>query len=668
MQLSGFRWTLVTNMEHFSHAMAFSNPLALEGAEKRTPLQTVGAVLPFLWPRDRRDMQARVVIALACLMLGRVANVYGPIVLKDLIDRLEGLTLSGQAALSLTEPALVTAFGLALMYALMVLLPGALTEIRSAVFNPVSEYAQRTIGLKAFEHLHSLSMRFHLDRHTGGLSRAIERGTRALQQVTGLFAFNIAPTLFEITLVCVYLAWSYPPQYVLTILAAVAAYMAFTLLFTEWRTKFRREMVAQESRATTIGVDSLLNFETVKYFGNEKFEAHRYEDALIRYMNASVKSQNTLGMLNGGQLGIRVLCQLLILALAIADYAAGQLTLGELVMLNTFMLQLFIPLGFLGSSYRMIRQSLIDMEFLFQLLDLTPEIQDKPGAKPLQVSQGKVKFDKVSFDYDYNGEGYNGKTTLDGKATLQQVSFEMAHGKTVAVVGPSGAGKSTLSRLLYRFYEPVQGSISVDGQDIQQATQESLRQAIGIVPQDTVLFNDSIRYNIRYGKPDASDAEVEAAAKQAAIHDFVMSLPKGYDTRVGERGLKLSGGEKQRVAIARTVLKNPAILVLDEATSALDIKTEREIQAAIQEVAKARTTLVIAHRLSTVVNADEILVLSQGKIVERGTHTQLVSADGIYAEMWRRQKEAADEIEKLQEILAGDEALALQAETSDLPK
>jgi ATP-binding cassette subfamily B protein len=628
--------------------MAFSDPLTIEGVEKRTALQTVKSVLPFLWPADHVGMRLRVVVAIGCLLLGRGANVYGPIVLKDLIDGVESLVEN--ASVVGQQQAIVGLLILAGIYGLMVLLPGMLTELRAAVFTPVSEYAQRLFGLKTFRHLHELGMRFHLDRHTGGLSRAIERGQRALQQTTGLFAFNIAPTLFEIAIVSTYLGVSYHPKYVLVILTAVVAYVGFTLLFTEWRTKFRREMVKQEGRANTIGVDSLLNFETVKYFGNEQYEADRYNDALLQYMGAAVKSQNTLGMLNGGQLVVRVICQLVILVLAINDYAAGSLTTGEVVMLNTFMLQLFIPLGFLGSSYRMIGQALVDMEYVFQLHDLTPEIEDREGASALKVGQANVRFESVSFRYDRD------------RAVVNNVSFEIPAGSTTAVVGASGAGKSTLARLLYRFYDLQGGTISIDGQDISSVTQKSLRDNVGIVPQDTVLFNDTIRYNIRYGKPDASDEQVEAAARTASIYEFIASLPQGFDTRVGERGLKLSGGEKQRVAIARTILKDPPILVLDEATSALDIKTEREIQAALLEVSRNRTTLVIAHRLSTVVNADEILVMADGEICERGTHTELVAAGGTYADMWRRQKEAADEIEKIQEILGSDELHTLQIE------
>ena len=643
-------------MEHFSHNMAFADPLSIEGAPKRTAWQTIKSILPFLWPKQRPDMQARVAIAVACLLMGRTANVYGPIVLKDLIDGLEALVRTTQSIEITVNPssAIAGLVSLALLYGLMIFLPGALTELRSAVFTPVSEFAQRVIGLKTFSHIHDLSMRFHLDRRTGGLSRAIERGTRALQQITGLFAFNIAPTLFEIGLVSVYLAVTYPIKYVSVIIVAVVGYIAFTLLFTEWRTKFRREMVGQESRATSIGVDSLLNFETVKYFGNEKYEADRYNDALLKYMDAAVKSQDTLGILNAGQLIARVLCQVTILVLAVQDHAAGQLSTGEVVMINTFMLQLFIPLGFLGSSYRMIRQAMVDMEYMFQLLDLNPEVRDHTDAAPLKVNQGEIQFKDVSFTYER------------GRKVLSDINFSIDEGQTVAVVGPSGAGKSTLSRLLYRFYDTQEGGIFIDGQDITRVTQASLRNTIGIVPQDTVLFNDTIRYNIRYGNPLATDKEVENAAKLASIHDFITSLPQGYESRVGERGLKLSGGEKQRVAIARTVLKNPKILVLDEATSALDIKTEREIQAALEEVAKNRTTLVIAHRLSTIVNADEILVLSAGKIIERGSHLSLVKADGTYAEMWRRQKEAAEEIEKIQEIFTGDELKSLQIETDKL--
>ncbi len=639
-------------MEHNPHAMAFSDPLNVEGVEIRTPLQTIRSILPFLWPENYREMRFRVVVAIGALLIGRCANVYGPIVLKNLIDGLESLVRN--APLLNQQNAINGLLILAGTYGLMVLLPGMLTEIRAAVFTPVSEYAQRVFGLKTFKHLHELGMRFHLDRHTGGLSRAIERGQRALQQITGLFAFNIAPTLFEITIVSTYLANAYHPKYVLVILFAVVGYIGFTLLFTEWRTKFRREMVLQEGRATTIGVDSLLNFETVKYFGNEQYEADRYNDALVQYMGAAVKSQNTLGMLNGGQLVVRVLCQIAILVLAVNDYAAGTLTTGEVVMLNTFMLQLFIPLGFLGSSYRMIRQALVDMEYVFQLHDLAPEVEDIPHALPLQINTANVRFDGVKFSYEKDRD------------ILKDISFEIPAGRTTAVVGASGAGKSTLARLIYRFYDIQGGRISIDDQDISLVTQESLRNKVGIVPQDTVLFNDTIRYNIRYGNPDASDEQVESAAQTASIHDFIVSLPQGYDTKVGERGLKLSGGEKQRVAIARTILKDPPILVLDEATSALDIKTEREIQAALLEVSKNRTTLVIAHRLSTIVNADEILVMGDGEILERGTHTELVNADGSYAEMWRRQKEAADEIKKIQEIFGSDGLQILQVEANKL--
>ena len=631
-------------MEFLAHDRKANDALSLEGGVQRSALQTILSVLPFLWPKNEVEIRTRVVIALGCLLIGRTANVYGPIVLKDLIDGLSAL-IPGTDGVDIAGAGLL---GLVLLYGLTVMLPGLLTEIRAAVFTPVSEFAQRTIGIRAFEHLHQLSMRFHLDRHTGGLSRAIERGTRAMQQIVGLFAFNIGPTLFEIFVVCLYLGYGYPLKYVGVILIAIACYILFTLFFTEWRTKFRRKMVAEESRAMTIGVDSLLNFETVKYFGNEQYESKRYDHALKEYMGAAVKSQTTLGVLNGGQLLVRVCCQIAILVIAIDDYSNGMLTIGEVVMLNTFMLQLFIPLGFLGSSYRMIRQALVDMEFLFQLLDLEPEIRDKANATDLEVRDGEVQFTGVNFGYEPE------------RSVLSDVSFTIAPGTTTAIVGPSGAGKSTLSRLLYRFYDVNAGKVAVDGNNVADVTQASLRSAVGIVPQDTVLFNDTIAYNIRYGRPDATEQEVFDAARLASIHEFILSLPKGYETRVGERGLKLSGGEKQRVAIARTVLKNPPVLVLDEATSALDIGTEREIQAALKEVSKNRTTMVIAHRLSTIVHADEILVMDKGSIVERGSHNELLALEGIYSVMWRRQKEAADEIEKLKKVLDEDELKALK--------
>ncbi|MBT3565373.1 ABC transporter ATP-binding protein/permease [Pseudomonadales bacterium] len=631
-------------MEFLAHDRKANDALSLEGGVQRSALQTILSVLPFLWPKNEVEIRTRVVIALGCLLIGRTANVYGPIVLRDLIDGLSAL-IPGTDGVDIAGAGLL---GLVLLYGLTVMLPGLLTEIRAAVFTPVSEFAQRTIGIRAFEHLHQLSMRFHLDRHTGGLSRAIERGTRAMQQIVGLFAFNIGPTLFEIFVVCLYLGYGYPLKYVGVILVAIACYILFTLFFTEWRTKFRRKMVAEESRAMTIGVDSLLNFETVKYFGNEQYESKRYDHALKEYMGAAVKSQTTLGVLNGGQLLVRVCCQIAILVIAIDDYSNGMLTIGEVVMLNTFMLQLFIPLGFLGSSYRMIRQALVDMEFLFQLLDLEPEIRDKANATDLAVRDGEVQFTGVNFGYEPE------------RSVLSDVSFTIAPGTTTAIVGPSGAGKSTLSRLLYRFYDVNAGKVAVDGNNVADVTQASLRSAVGIVPQDTVLFNDTIAYNIRYGRPDATEQEVFDAARLASIHEFILSLPKGYETRVGERGLKLSGGEKQRVAIARTVLKNPPVLVLDEATSALDIGTEREIQAALKEVSKNRTTMVIAHRLSTIVHADEILVMDKGSIVERGSHNELLALEGVYSVMWRRQKEAADEIEKLKKVLDEDELKALK--------
>lgn len=623
-------------MRGFGSQAFSSQDLHLVGASKRSAFQTIRDVLPFLWPEKYPEMRFRVVMAFSFLILGRLANVYGPIVLKDIIDSLDGMVPAESFDLYAASGEIQPVLWLALIYGCTIMVPSIMVELRSAIFLPVSEFAQRLMALTTFRHLHDLSMKFHLDRKTGGLSRAMERGTRGLQQVIGLFAFNIAPTLFEISLVSIYLGVNYHPKYVAIILVAFVAYILFTLFFTEWRTKFRRQMVAQESRAMSIGVDSLLNFETVKYFGNERYEADRYDDALEGYMDAAIKSQNTLGLLNGGQVLVRVACQLAILVLAILDYADGNITTGEVVMLNAYMLQLFIPLGFLGSSYRMIRQSLIDMEYMFQILDVKPEISDKEDASELVVKGGKIEFDQVCFAYETERTIFN------------SLSFTVQSGSTVAIVGPSGAGKSTIARLLYRFYDVASGSVLIDGQKVSDITQVSLRKAVGIVPQDTILFNDTIGYNIRYGRPDATDEEVEAAARLAAIHDFILTLPAGYNTQVGERGLKLSGGEKQRVAIARTILKDPPVLLLDEATSALDIHTERDIQSALQNVAEGRTTLVIAHRLATVVNADVIIVLDKGVIIEKGNHEQLIEEDGLYARMWQRQQEAVEKLENLE--------------------
>jgi ABC-type transport system involved in Fe-S cluster assembly fused permease/ATPase subunit len=579
------------------------------------------SLLPYLWPRDSVEMRLRVVLAFACLIVAKLANVYVPILYKGAVD-----ALGGEAGVAVAIPV-----GLIVAYGLVRVMSMAFSELRDAVFAKVAQRSIRRVALTVFRHLHALALRFHLERQTGGLSRSIERGTRGIHTLLSFMLFNILPTLLEILLVCTILWGLFDIWFALVTLVTVVAYIAFTMLVTEWRLKFRREMNEMDNRANTKAIDSLLNYETVKYFGNEEHEARRYDTSLRRYEKAAVRSYTTLSLLNIGQGAIISVGLTVVMYMAGRGIVQGTMTVGDFVLVNTYLLQLYQPLNFFGFVYREIKQSLTDMEKMFELLSVEREVADVPGAAPLAVRGGTVAFEDVSFGYDPR------------RPILHGVSFTVQAGRTVAIVGPSGAGKSTISRLLFRFYDASGGRIAIDGQDIREVTQQSLRAAIGIVPQDTVLFNDTIYYNIAYGRPDASPAEVEQAARLAHIHDFVMALPDGYQTMVGERGLKLSGGEKQRVAIARTILKRPAILLFDEATSALDTHTEREIQANLREVSRGRTTLVIAHRLSTVIDADEIIVLERGRIVERGRHADLLERGGRSAEMWVRQQSAEAE-------------------------
>jgi ATP-binding cassette, subfamily B, heavy metal transporter len=598
-------------------------------ADEGSVFSTIRNLWSYMWPENRPDLKLRVVLAIAALLASKVATTLVPFAYKGIIDSLDGTNPDQTLILGLAIPVV-----LVIAYVVGNIIDAGFQQLRDVLFASVGQHAVRKLALQTFHHMHRLSLRFHLQRRTGGLSRVIERGTKGIETVVRFAMLNIMPTIVEFVVVSVIFVWMFGVSYLGVLVVMIWAYLYFTIKASNWRIAIRRDMNESDTDANGKAIDSLLNFETVKYFANEQMEAQRFDKAMAGYERSAIRIWTSLGFLNFGQAVIFYGGFLIISIMAILGVMNRTLTLGDFVLLNTFLLQIYRQLNFIGFVYRELRQGLTDIEEMFKLLDQDPEIEDSPGAKPLAVTGPVVRFEDVTFHYDPD------------RPILKGVSFEVPAGKTVAIVGPTGAGKSTISRLLFRFYDVTGGRITIDGQDLRDVTQTSLRSAIGMVPQDTVLFNDTIGYNIEYGRPGASEEDVREAARMAQVGPFIDSLPKGYKTPVGERGLKLSGGE-QRVAIARTILKAPSILILDEATSALDTKTERDIQAALDEVSRNRTTVVIAHRLSTVVNADEILVLRDGQIAERGNHMALLQQDGLYAQMWNRQREANEAAELL---------------------
>ena len=604
--------------------------LKQDGAANAVPSsRPLQELMPYLWPQGRSDLKARVLASLVLMVIAKIATVSVPLFFGAAVDR---LSKNPTAVAILIPVALIVSYGAARM------LMQGFAQWRDAIFAKVAAHALRQIAVETFHHMHALSLRFHLERRTGGLSRVIDRGTKAIDRLMSLAIFAIFPTILELAFICIVMMWKLNIWFVLSTTIMILWYMQFTFSVTRRRIHIRRALNDSDTDANTKAVDSLLNYETVKYFNAEMHEERRFDRAIEKYAEASVKTQQTLSYLNTGQAIIISLGLMAVMILAALGVKNGQFTVGDMVMANALIIQLYVPLNLLGTVYRDIQQALIDMEAMFSLLRRPPEVEDKPGAQPLVVTDGEIRFENVVFAYEH------------ARTVLKGISFTVPAGKTVAVVGPSGAGKSTISRILYRFYDIQSGRVTIDGQDIRDVVQTSLRAAIGIVPQDTVLFNDNIRYNIGYGRFGASDDEILEAARLAQLDGLIRELPQGYDSMVGERGLKLSGGEKQRVAIARTLLKNPPILLLDEATSALDTHTEREIQSALKLVSANRTTLVIAHRLSTIIDADEILVLDHGVIIERGRHDNLVARGGAYAAMWNRQREAAEARERLQAV------------------